>query len=107
MEASFNNEVFILKETIVRQTSEFNSNMDEQETVVVNLGVNIKTLEKNMHTLGSTIKRSKLYDKDMVENVISRESELIEPKDILDMCMNRSIVHHYKMQDALKNTVST
>ena len=46
IEASFNNEVFILKETIVRQTSEFNSNMDEKETVVMNLVVNIQTLEK-------------------------------------------------------------
>ena len=57
MEASFNNElnyfeenhweeVFILKETIARQTSEFNSNMDEKEIVVMDLVVNIKTLEK-------------------------------------------------------------
>ena len=83
MEASFNNElnyfeenhreeVFILKETITRQTLEFNSNMDEKEIVVMDLVVNIKTLEKNMQTLGSTIKRSKLHDKDIVENVIRR-----------------------------------
>ena len=39
-----------------------------------------------MHTLGSTIERSKLHDKDMVENVISRVSELIESKNILNMC---------------------
>ena len=33
--------------------------------------------------MGSTTERSKQNDKDMVENVISSEYEIIEPKNIL------------------------